>query len=360
MSIETVVTKDATDLVCIQLEVHIWSGRRLLDKSDLIHANPEFNKLPEKDLANLGSVKICDPKEIKAFQTLKNKAETVLKRAGLPILGAIGVPSEKYPQVFKELTALKASYDQLVSEFVAAYDAKIEIWRDLHLAQHPEWTQLFRDLPTAQHVGGRLAFKFHPFRISAPADATHPELNTAFNDEIGGLKGELLREVADEAKKFVLSLSGKREGGVVSKREFITPRTLGPLRRAAVKLNSFAFVDNSIGPLSTLITDLLAEMPDDRIEGQNLIVLNTLARMLGSKRGLDELVDLALSDDTETYTKLSGKAGESVEDKPIASSEDAFDVGGPIVVLEDELIATAPAATVAESSEMDFALSNLL
>ena len=73
--------KDATGLVCVMLDVHIWSGRRHLEKTDLIHANPEFRKLPEKELANLGSVKICDPDDIKKFQKVKGKAERALKRA---------------------------------------------------------------------------------------------------------------------------------------------------------------------------------------------------------------------------------------------------------------------------------------
>ena len=75
MTTQEVVSKSADGLVCIQLDVHIWSGRRHLDKTDLIHANKEFEKLPEKDLANLGSVKICDPDKIKEFQSLKNRAD---------------------------------------------------------------------------------------------------------------------------------------------------------------------------------------------------------------------------------------------------------------------------------------------
>ena len=91
-----VIKKSAADLVCVMLEVHIWSGRRNLEKTDLVHANPAFNKLPEKDLVSLGSTRICDPEDIKKFQTVKGKADRVLRRAGLPILGSIGVPADKF------------------------------------------------------------------------------------------------------------------------------------------------------------------------------------------------------------------------------------------------------------------------
>lgn len=363
MSIDSIPQRDATDLVCIQLEVHIWSGRRHLDKTDLIHANPEFKKLPEKDLANLGSVKICDPKEIKAFQQLKNKAETILERAGLPFLGAVGVPSQKYPEVFKQLSDLKARYEQLAKDFLNAYDVKIQAWRETHLLANPEWSPLFRDLPTAQHVGGRLAFKFHPYRISAPAEVDQPDLNRAFEDQVHGLKGELLREVANEAKLFVTSLSSKRDNGVVSRRDFVTPKTLGPLRRAAAKLEAFAFIDASIGPLASLVKDLLMEMPDERIDGQQLIVLSTVGRLLSTKSGVDELVQLAISDDKQTFEAIERLRTETVFTVVTAEghseTDEPADSSGAISVA-DELLDPQPMQIAANGFGHESDLSNFL
>ena len=289
-----IVNKDATDLVCIQLEVHIWSGRRHLDKSDLVHANPEFGKLPEKDLANLGSVKICDPEEIKTFQKIKNQAELLLKRAGLPILGATGIPASKYPDVFLKLQELQDEYTAKSAAFVAAFDRNICDWKLKHLFQNPEWEQLFRDLPTADHVGGRLSFQFHPYRISAPAAESHPDLNDRFEKQMGGLKGELLQEVATEAGTFINSLSKKTDGGICTKRDFVTPKTLGPLRRAAEKLDAFAFIDPTIGPLATLLSDMLDDLPDlGRVDGQKLLMLGGIARLLNDPVGISELAAIA-------------------------------------------------------------------
>lgn len=289
-----IVNVDAGKLVCVLLEVHIWSGRRTLEKTDLIHANPEFGKLPEKELANLGSVKICDPDVIKQFQKLKNQAETVLKRAGLPCCGAIGVPEEKYEGVFNELTAIKGKYEALAKSFVSAYDQSIEDWKLKHLLIHPEWKQLFRDLPTAAHVGGRLSFDFHPYRISKPSDAEgDPLLNQHFNQQIGGLKGDLMREVASEATAFIESLNAP-VNGVSQQREFVTPKTLGPLRRAAAKLDAFTFIDPEIGPLATLLSDLLLDMPDKgRIDGHKLLTLASVGRMMLDQKGIAALSSIA-------------------------------------------------------------------
>lgn len=290
-----VINKSVDGLVCIQLDVHIWSGRRHLDKTDLIHANREFAKLPEKDLANLGSVKICDPDKIKKFQSLKNRADTILKRAGLPIVGAIGVPSTKFEQVAKELTDLQIEYGKLATEFVANFKTSVDEWKLKHLMAHPEWERLFRDLPTPEHVGGRLSFAFHPYRISAPVSGEDSTLNGHFEKQIGGLKGELLKEVATEATAFVESLFATNNG-VSEKRDFVTPKTLGPLRRAASKLDAFSFIDPEIGPLAGFLQDLLLEMPDEgRIDGQKLISLASVARLMMDQRSIKGLCAVAVN-----------------------------------------------------------------
>lgn len=279
-----VVNKDATGLVCVVLDVHIWSGRRHLEKTDLIHANPEFSKLPEKDLANLGSVKICDPDDIKKFQQIKGRAERALQRAGLPILGAIGVPLAKFDEVHLELKRLQGEFNVLESAFVKNYDDRIAEWKVKHTFQNPSWERLFRDIPTAKHVAGRLGFAFHAYRISAPSEDLASDLNAGYQAEMGGLKGKLLDEVAAEASKLMTDyLMGRNADGSVTRREHITPKTLGPLKRAAKKLHSFKFLDPSIGPLADWIEGCLAPMPVvGQIKETQLMTVWSIARALSS------------------------------------------------------------------------------
>lgn len=282
---QNVIKKSATDLVCVMLDTHIWSGRRHLEKTDLVHANPEFAKLPEKELANLGSVKICDPEDIKAFQSLKGKAERVLKRAGLPILGAIGVPLDKFQAVHDELVKLQAEFNDLARTFIGAYDDRIEDWKVKHIRANPRWAQLFREIPTATHVAGRISFEFHPYRISAPADDMSPELNARYETQMKGLKGELLAEVAAEATSLMTDCLMGRDKltGVVTRREYVTQKTLGPLKRAAEKLRNFKFLDPTIGPLADVIDGMIGSLPPaGQIEGASLVKVWTLARMLSS------------------------------------------------------------------------------
>ncbi len=233
-----VIHKDAANLVCVLLDVHIWSGRRHLEKTDLVHSNPEFRKLPEKDLANLGSVKICDPDDIRRFHTIKGQAERVLRRAGLPILGAVGVPADRPPNT-------------------QALIHVVEI--------HP--------------VGTRDRLR------SVTAD----------RDERAVQKGELMREVADEATSLITDyLAGNGRSGAAGRREYVTQKTIGPLKRAAAKLTSFRFLDSTIGPLADMIQDVLASLPPSgRIDGLGLLKVWSLARMLSTPRQAAEMAQMA-------------------------------------------------------------------
>lgn len=280
----------AANLVCIQLEVHIWSGRRKMDKTDLIRADPAFARLPEKDLASLGAVKICDPEDIKAFQRIKNKAETVLERAGLPILGAWGIPEVKFDGVLAELMTLKSEFEKLLINFSASFDTRLTMWREAHLAKNPTWKPMFDNLPPAAKAVAGLSFTFHPYRISAP-HAENASVNAHFNDEVGGLRGKLLKSVADEANGFIDSLMQQNNSGAVVARAYITPKTVGPIRRATAKLASFAFLDPVMMPVVEHINRILDRMPTkDKIIGTDLLDLKMLANQLRSAQSLQELI----------------------------------------------------------------------
>lgn len=61
-----------------------------------------------------------------------------------------------------------------------------------HVAADPGWTSLFSHIPTAAH---------------APAESMTPQLNARFESQLHGLKGELMREVADEANSLITTTS---------------------------------------------------------------------------------------------------------------------------------------------------------
>jgi hypothetical protein len=345
-----VINKDAANLVCVLLDVHIWSGRRHLEKTDLVHSNPEFGKLPEKELASLGSVKICDPDDIRRFHTIKGQAERVLKRAGLPILGAVGVPVDRYGQVHDELEKLQRDFSRLASSFISAYDQRAREWRTRHITANPEWASLFSHIPKATHVAGRISFDFHAFRISAPAESRTPELNARFDNQLHGLKGELMQEVADEASSLITAcLAGSEGNAGTGQREYVTRKTIGPLKRAAAKLASFRFLDATIAPLADMIQEVLASLPaSGRIAGTALLRVWSLARMLSTPAQAAEMAQLAHQGVAFGDLFDSPAAGSGPGATPGAHWEAGAIEDGQLQTMQPVTVAIAPALTAGD------------
>jgi len=102
-SVPAIKQVDAKGIVCVTLDVHLWSGRKRLRKEALIEKNPELSDLPPESLATMGSIKIADPDDLAPFLRYKREAEKLLKLNGLPLLGTVGIPDSKLQKVFEDL-----------------------------------------------------------------------------------------------------------------------------------------------------------------------------------------------------------------------------------------------------------------
>jgi Protein of unknown function (DUF3150) len=282
-----VITKSADKVVCVQLDVHIWSGRRVLKRDDFVAANSSFTALPESEFTNHGTVKVVNPDEIKHFHKIKARAERMLRKAGLPLLGSWAIPETKFEVVCDELTTLKREFESARQSLVDNYNARIAAWRSAQIAKYPSWAHVLTNLPTADTVEHRTGFAFHAYRIDKPSSIESAVGNKHFDEQLGGLKGELLAEVRKEAHAVAAEYLYTSEG---KKRDSVTMKTLGPLRRAAAKLESFAFLDPTVGPLGAFIKKQLAQIhvEGEKIQGEQLLALSVLAHALSDTRRLAE------------------------------------------------------------------------
>lgn len=288
-----VARKEVHDLVCVSLDVHLWSGRKRLRKEALIEKNPALANLPPESLATLGAIKICDPDDLAPFARLKREAEKILSGNGLPLLGTWGIPQGKLEKVYKRLKELQVEFDGYRSQLHRDYNTRIEEWRSK--PENMAWEHLIADIPTPEYVAGRLSFGFHMVRVMAPAADEASGLNEGFSKQVGGLKGELFADAAREARVLMDKyLMGKGDGGVVSQRDKITQKTLRPLRRIAEKLRSFAFLDTTVEPMAEVIEHCLKLLPPEGpIEGVHLVHIWALARTLANEHAAEEAAALA-------------------------------------------------------------------
>jgi hypothetical protein len=285
----------AGGLICVTLDIHLWSGRKRLRKEALLAKNPEFADLPPESLATLGSIKIADPDDLAPFSRLKREGETLLQRSGLPFLGTIGIPEGKVDKVYTGLTDLKTQFDAKRAQLHRDFEARIMEWREKD--DNKDWAHLINDVPTPEYVAGALSFGFHMCRVLAPSDDEFAPVNANYGRQMSGLKGELFADAAREARVLMERyLTTQNNSGVAKPREHVTHKTLGPLRRVAEKMRSFSFLDPSVAPLAEVIEHVLALLPKEGpIDGVHLVHIWTLARTLANEGAAEEAAMLALT-----------------------------------------------------------------
>jgi hypothetical protein len=290
---ENVIQKSAEGLVCVTLEIHLWSGRKRLKKEQLIAKNPEFEKLPPASLATLGSIKICDTDDLAPFNAMKREAEKLLVSNGLPLLGTIGIPEGKLDIVFKGLAQIQARFNDKRDAFFNRFDQAIKQWRDQ--PENSGWDNLIHDIPTPEHAAGKMSFGFHLCRVSAPSSDEFSDVNRMYANQMTGLKGELFADAAKEAEILITKyLTGKSLSGVVQKREKVTWKTLRPLKRIGEKFSSFSFLDPTCEPMANMIDHVLDLLPaEGPIEGIHLMHIWTLAQALAVPQKAIALAQMA-------------------------------------------------------------------
>lgn len=336
--------KDANlqGLVCVQLDVHLWSGRKKLRQQDLVAKNPALADLPPESLASMGSIKIADPADLRPFAKLKRQAEQLIRSEGLPMLGTTAIPSAKLTKLFSKLSTLKEKFEQLRMQLEQDYDKRIDKWRTND--KNREWAHLIKFIPSAEYVAGRMTFGMHFSRVSAPSDELS-DINKGFHQQLTGLKGELFGDAELEAGRLLASLMAKDGFGFVQKREKITPKTLGPMRRIAEKFRSFAFLDPSVEPLAAMIEHVLALTPSDGpITGMQLVNIWSLARTLADSGKAMEAAALAMSAKTpsEAFESVLSQAESNIGHVE-SQADDAINTGFmvmPSTVQNDNVLAS--------------------
>jgi len=316
---------EAKGLICVTLDIHLWSGRKRLRKEALLAKNPEFKNLPPESLATLGSIKIADPDDLAPFMRLKREAEKMLLINGLPLLGTIGIPEAKLERVYNKLAELKAKFDTARTQLHRDFEIRVQEWRQKE--DNEDWAHLINDIPTPEYVAGRLAFGFHLCRVSAPSDLDASPINEHYGRQVTGLKGELFADAAREARMLMERyLTGNDGTGIVRKREKISQKTLGPLRRVAEKLRSFSFLDPTVEPMAEVVEHCLSLLPPEGpIEGVYLVHIWTLARTLANEKAAEEaaVIAMQMSSPSQAFEELLTKSADSVSAAAIPAASPA-------------------------------------
>lgn len=267
------MTKEVTVLehmMVLNLDVNIWSASKKLSPEDFGGV-----KLPPEELASLGSKKICNPKDMRIFNTLKSRAVCMLNRIGVRFLNGWAVPLDKVKQVADELEVIHDEFLEAKRIFLSGYDQRVNAW----LNQHTEWKEIIANsVVSAEYVSSRLGFKYQLFQLVAPGGT---DVGGGLKEEVNNLGNTLYAEIATAAEDtWKKSYLGKDQ---------VSQKALSPVRSIYEKINGLSFVEPSAAPIANLLRVALTEMPPKGyITGVDLVVLQGVLALLRDPEALLE------------------------------------------------------------------------
>lgn len=250
-------------MICIGLDIHIWGGRRKLKPSDL---KIQPGEIPPPDLASLGSLKVCDPDQLTAFDTLRKRAQRICLEHGVRFMGGYAIPRDSFPVVAKDLDQVARDFETTKKKFLADYDASIGTW----IAAHPDWEVIVkRSVVSADKVALAFSFDWMPIPIE---NSRNSAVSNRIAAKTQGLAGRLYEEVAVEAEKIADKLLGQSK---------ITQNSINGVRRLRRKLDGLQFLDQTISPVTKLIDAALNTLPPaGQIDGAGVATIHGLLYLM--------------------------------------------------------------------------------
>lgn len=280
--------KEITNLqkvICITLDVHLWSGRAKLRATDMrMGAGGE---LPPDDLASLGSKKIINPENIAKFEALKKEAERECSKIGVKFLGGFAIPEDKAKELAVTLDAIGVRFAQEKLDLLKDYDKLIADW----VAVHQGWESTIEGSTLDRHnVDNKLQYGWQAFRISSAGEQEKPDdvLNKGLASTARGLAGQLYYEISQVAAQVMeKSLLGKDQ---------VTQKIRSPIRTIRGKLHGLSFIDKRVKPLVDSIDHVLEQLPDSgHIKGLGLTAIYGLVFILSDEERMTKHGELILS-----------------------------------------------------------------
>ena len=327
------------DRLCVvTIQNTIWSGARHMRPEDIrIGAG---GQMPPKDVATLGSKKICDPKSLNVFRAIDTRMETACFAVGARFLKGFAVADTALTDLTVELDGHVAEFEREKQTFLHKYDEDVEKW----IAAHKDCEDVIRrSVLPATEVEHRLTAGYAVFRIGyAPATQTEAVLD----DKVGGICDTLYREVETEAREVLQSAySGN-----------VTRRILYPITRLLKKLDSLSFLDASIGRLVGALRPTMAGLQG--VEGrrftasevtQVLSIVNLLTSTAAMKKIAGGLDTFAIPEENDLLSQIPHHDQESDDN----NVPEAPAVPAPTA---DEPTPANPAEPVEEEIEESFFL----
>lgn len=280
--------------ICINLVCTLWSGRRRLTRDDLGLGS---DALPPEDLASIGSLKLCDPKELTKLNSIKRAAERDCDRVCVRFLSGYATDKDNEAELIAKLTERKQQFEAQAKLFVSTLHKEFDQW----IAQHPQHEALIRKaLPSVADVASRLSFDFQIYRVGAVDEDAASAVNRGLVQATGGLSQQLFAEIESEAQT-----TWKR---TYDGRATVGQKALRPIRAIREKMQALQFLDARVLPLIEHIDAVLNAVPKSgTLEGSDYLSVVGLLRLLGDSERMAQHGASASSVETTSSAEAPAK-----------------------------------------------------
>ncbi len=299
------------EVVVINLDVHIWSGRKKLRTQDL--KLPNGTTLPPSTLASLGSKKICDPEEIKIFEKLKRQALRVIEESGIRFLGGYAIPKALAKQIVDEIETIRQEFLDRKSSFISRYNDIVSKW----IKTNQEWSDIIQKAYTpVDVVESRIGFTQSMFQITPVED-----IDNQLGDHVLSMSDQLYKEIALEAESVIDRSILPRNDSTAS------IRIIKPLLRMKKKLEGLSFLDSGVVNIIDELARVLLVLPKSgRITGVEFTHLYTLLITLSDKDKIRMLAKGLTTNQNATVAPIqtsdNENAQQTVKDNTVKSSDE--------------------------------------
>lgn len=328
------------DKLCV-VTIHntIWSGARHMRPEDIRLGHG--GQMPPRDVATLGSKKICDPKSLNIFRAIDGRMDAACFAVGTRFLKGYAIPDTALDALTAELDEHVAEFERKKQAFLQKYDEDVEKW----IATHQEFEDVIRrSVLPATEVERRLTAGYAVFRIGyAPVAQTE----SALDDKVGGICGTLYREVEAEARDVLQSAySGN-----------VTRHILRPITRLLQKLDGLSFLDAGIGRLVAALQPTLAGLQGidgRRFTASEVTQVLSIVNLLTSTAAMKKI---AAGLEPFTVPEANNLWLDGLKPEPGRDVEDAF-VGpiAPVPPSDEPAPENPPEPTDEEEAEESFFL----
>ena len=252
---EPMLEKDTINLfnvgALMNLRVKMWSGRKMLTRTDLIKVGYDPDHLPA-DIVNLGRKSLVPKAELQNLTRIEQQARKGLERFSVPfgIANSHFVPIKMLPTIVQQLEGLKEEFFTRVDSFITRFeDLKAKV-----AAQHPVfWTKCLQgNYPSnPQALRQYFHFEWFIFKIAGMdaiqqssveemvaqqqvTDEKQLELRTQMKSQIGEFVGEYVGVMRGEVIRFCDLVTSRINGkpfGDETEAKRLTPKSLSCFRK---------------------------------------------------------------------------------------------------------------------------------